>query len=170
MELKTMAMLNFFVCDINFFEIGYLRLKVVILGQNAKKLEYLQERALRFVYNDKVSTYQTLLEKGNFLSLSIYRLKYLAIEVYKCVNQLNPPYLNKLFENKPVKYDLRDSSILKQNKFNTIKYGYKSFAYYGSKLWNELPNDLKMSPSLNIFKNKINKWCRTEQCIRLEIL
>ena len=58
--------------------------------RNSLKLEKLQERALRFVFSDFTSTYEELLKRGNFLPLSIYRLKFLAIEVYKCVKKLNP--------------------------------------------------------------------------------
>ena len=136
---------------------------------NAKKLEKLQERALRIVYKDITSSYESLLEKGNFLPLSIYRLKFLAIEVYKCIHGLNPSYLNELFEIKSVKYNLRDNTILKQDKFNTVKFGFKSFQYYGSKLWNHLPNDIKDSSDLYVFTNKLTKWCYTDQCKCLEI-
>ena len=68
--------------------------------QNANKLNKLQERALRIVYQDFSSSYESLLEKGHFLSLSMLRLRFLAIEVYKCINNLNPLYLNELFEVK----------------------------------------------------------------------
>ena len=67
-------------------------------NRNNLKLEKLQERALRFVFSDFTSTYEELLKRGHFLPLSIYRLKFL--EVYKCVNNLNPPYLNNLFITK----------------------------------------------------------------------
>ena len=43
--------------------------------QNTNKLNKLQERALRIVYQDNASSYESLLAKGNFLSLSICRLK-----------------------------------------------------------------------------------------------
>ena len=137
--------------------------------QNTNKLNKLQERALRIVYQDNASSYESLLAKGNFLSLSICRLKFLAIEVYKCIHHLNPPYLNELFQIKNVKYNLRDKSILKQDKFNTVKFGYKSFQYYGSKLWNHLPNEVKNSPDVYAFKTKIDKWCFADRCKKLEI-
>ena len=82
--------------------------------RNSNKLERLQLRALRFVYKDTLSTYEMLLKRSNFLPLSIYRLKFLAIEVYKCVNELNPSYLNDLIKTKSIPYNFRDSSILKQ--------------------------------------------------------
>ena len=57
--------------------------------QNTRKLEKLQERALRFVYLDKVSSYDDLLTKANLTTLHLGRLNMLATEVYKSVHILN---------------------------------------------------------------------------------
>ena len=100
--------------------------------KNVSKIEKVQERALRFVYDDHVSPYASLLSRGNFLSLSMFRIYFLAIEVFKCVKQTNPPYLNCLFTKCEVKYNLRDSDLLLQPKFKTFTYGYKSFSYFGA--------------------------------------
>jgi hypothetical protein len=132
--------------------------------KNATKLEKLQERALRFVYRDFKSSYFELLQRGNFLSLSTLRLRYLAIEMYKCVHGINPPYLNELFQLRTSSYSLRDSSRLLQPKYSTVKYGFRSFRYYGSKLWNALPSQVKNSESLHVFKRKITAWCYTKSC------
>ena len=129
--------------------------------KNSNKLEKLQERALRFVFSDLDSSYNDLLLRGNFLSLSALRLKFMAIEVYKSANGLNPIYLNNLFEVNNTGYGLRDSNRFKQHKFETKKFGYRSFRYYGSKLWNSIPNDIKSSKSLYAFKSKITEWCRS---------
>ena len=132
-------------------------------------MEKLQERALRFVFNDSHATYEELLEKGKFLPLSIYRLRFLAIEVYKSITRLSPPYMNDLFNSRPVKYILRDSHHLQQPKFNTYKYGFKSFRYYGAKLWNSLPTNVKYSKDINEFKKNVTEWCSGTTCRGLEI-
>ena len=62
--------------------------------RNSDKFEKLQERALHFTFSDYASPYRELVKHGHFLSLSALRIRYLAIELYKCVNGLNPPYLN----------------------------------------------------------------------------
>ena len=56
---------------------------------NDKKLQKLQERALKFVYKSTVSTY-----KGDFLSVNMQRIYFPEIQVHKCVNNLSPKYLN----------------------------------------------------------------------------
>ena len=60
-------------------------------------MEKLQERALCIIYKDKTSSYDMLLEKVDVLPLSIIRLKYLAVETFKCIRGYNPKYLNDLF-------------------------------------------------------------------------
>ena len=157
---KSFIASNFSYCPITWIFCGKL---------NSKKLEKLQERAIRFVYNDFKSSYKELLIRGNLLPLDLYRLRFLAIEMYKCVNDINPLYLNQLFKNKETNYDLRDSSLLVQFPFNTYKYGYRSFKYYGTRLWNSLPAELKSSRSLNAFKRNIDGWCQTPSALKLVI-
>ena len=99
--------------------------------------------------------------RGNFLSLAALRLRFRAIEIFKSVNDQNPSYLNKLFEGKDTGYNLRDGKRVKQNKFETVTFGYKSFKYYGSRLWNSLPVEIKSAESLYVFKKKITLWCRS---------
>ena len=59
--------------------------------RNSDKLEKLHERILCFIFSDYTSPYRELLKHGHFLSLSASRIRYLAIEMYKCVHGLNPP-------------------------------------------------------------------------------
>ena len=68
--------------------------------------------------------------------------------MYKCAHGLNPLYLNELFINKDTPYNLRDSNRLQQLEFQTVRYGFKSFRYYGLKLWNALPTEVKQSDNL----------------------
>ena len=118
---KTFIASNFTYCPITWMFCG---------KKNSRKLEKIQERALRFVYNDKISPYIDLLRRGNFLSLSALRIRFLAIEMYKCTNSLAPSYLCDLFKPRAVKYNFRDPFRLIQPEFNTIRFGYKFFTYY----------------------------------------
>ena len=127
--------------------------------RNPDKLEKLQERALRFIFFDYASPYRELLKHGQFLSLSALRIRYLAIEMDKCVHGLNPPYLNELFKSKDTSYHFRDSNRLQQPEFQTVRYGFKSFPYYGSKLWNAPQAEVKKSENVNHFKKNATQWC-----------
>ena len=47
------------------------------------KINKLHERALRLVYDDYVSTFEELLEKGNSFNIHRYNIQTLCIELYK---------------------------------------------------------------------------------------
>lgn len=134
---------------------------------NLKKLEKLQERALTTVYNDKTLHYQDLLAKSGQLSIRMNLLRLLAVEMFKCVNGINPVYLNEMFAAPVSNYNFRNQKRLLQPMFNTYRYGYKSFRYFGSKVWNILPYDIKNVTDLNVFKKEIFSWCLTEHASRI---
>ena len=82
--------------------------------------------------------------------------------MYKCIKETNATYLNDLFSVQASDYQLRDSSRLIQPKLNTFKFGFKSFRYFGAKLWNGLPVDITQSESLSILKTRITNWCYSD--------
>ena len=59
---------------------------------NTNKIEKIQERALRFIYNDYNSTYENLLIVSKLPTLKVRRLRTMAIEVYKILHQESPSY------------------------------------------------------------------------------
>ena len=126
------------------------------------KLETIKNRALRFVLDDYASDYYDLLKKADVPGMKIMALRFLAIEVYKCINGLNPKYLNDLFIVKKCKYNLQDDSVINRNKVQTTNYGLKSFKDYGAKIWNVLPDCCKGVVSLDEFKvfNQILEWTK----------
>ncbi len=69
-------------------------------------------------------------------------MKAIASEVFKLLNNLTPNFMNKLFQVKDITYDLRDSNILYQPRFNKITYDKKPFSYYGTHIWNSLSNNI----------------------------
>ena len=134
-----------------------------------KMMEKIQERALRFVYNDFNSDYNDLLTRINKDSLHCQRLKAILVFVYKCVHNLGPVYLNSLFEIKQCKYMLRNDFLICQPKMNTITHGINSLLYHGSKMWNVLPMYIKNATTLKRFKSHMKlykqKLCQCTHCI-----
>ena len=132
------------------------------------KLENIQKRALRFVLNDYQSGYTDLLHNAKVPGIKIMVLRYLAIEVFKCVKEISPAYLNAMFIRKECPYALRDNSILVRPKVNRTQYGLKSFKSYGAKIWNNLPTSFKANISLDEFKTIIKSWdgpkCKCSVC------
>ena len=65
--------------------------------ESMRKLERIQERAFRLLLNNHESDYEQLLTKVNKPTLEIRRLKFLATEIFKTINNLNPPYMKEIF-------------------------------------------------------------------------
>lgn len=126
--------------------------------QSTRNMEKIQERALRFLWNDYQSTYATLLSKSGYKTLHLNRLKSIAVEVFKCTQKLNPTFMNEMFTLKECDLNLRDPSRLYIPKFNRIQYGKKTFSYYGSHLWNLLPHEFKRCVELKSFKSILHSW------------
>ena len=128
--------------------------------QNTRKLEKLQERALRFVYLDKVSSYDDLLTKANLTTLHLGKLNMLATEVYKSVHKLNPPYIQDIYKTKTTVTNrrLRGQNNLHIPRVNSTTYGLNSSAYQGANIWNGLSQDLQSAIRLDSFKCLLSTW------------
>ena len=102
-------------------------------------------------------------------TLYISRIKNIAIESFKSVKGLNPEYIGSLFSFSTTPYCTRGGPKLLQPKVNTISFGINSFAYQGSKIWNNLPQGVKDITCLIVCKDLIVKWeglmCKCGFCI-----
>ena len=83
---------------------------------NLGKLERLQERALSTKFLTKSLSYNELLKKSGLLSVKMNLMRFLKIEVFKCVRGNNPSYLNDMFIAPTSNYDFLNSSRLLQPK------------------------------------------------------
>ena len=75
--------------------------------KNTKKIEKIQERALWFIYRDYDSSYESLLLKSQLPSLKVRRLRAIALEAFKILNNLSPVYSNDLLTFKNLSYSFR---------------------------------------------------------------
>ena len=55
------------------------------------KINRLQERALRLIYNDYISSFDELLSKDGTFTIHEQNIHYLAIEMFKALNDLSTP-------------------------------------------------------------------------------
>ena len=53
-------------------------------------MKKIQERVLRLLHNDFDSDYAELLKRSGKATMEIKRLRYLALEIFKTVNNPNP--------------------------------------------------------------------------------
>ena len=67
-------------------------------AKQLQKIEKIQERVLRFLHDDYVSDYLMLLKVSGSVSMEVRRMRYLGVEIYKTLNDLNPGYMKDIFQ------------------------------------------------------------------------
>ena len=65
------------------------------------------------------------------------------------------------FTNKS--YNLRNASILKSKGYFTVHYGSESLLSLALKIWELVPDSIRVVKTLSIFKNKVKAWT-TNKC------
>ncbi len=120
------------------------------------RLEKDQERALRLVYNDKDCSYYELLFRAKVPSFLIKWHGILATEVFNALQDISSPYIQNLFREKDVPYNLRASKIVIQPKCQSTTHGQNSLTYQGARLWNSLPQHINGAETVGQFQSYIN--------------
>ena len=124
-------------------------------AKSLNKVESLQKRALRFLYDNYDSSCESILKLAGKSTMNVNRS--LCIEIFKTLNNINPAFMNEIFE-------LRKTNRAVQNQYklnlevpiiNQVTFGAKSIRYLGPKIWNSLPFHIKSSESLTTFKRII---------------
>ena len=74
--------------------------------KSSQKIEKIQLRCLRIIYNDYSSDCQTLLKLSQKSSMEIKRLRNLALEMFKTISDINPSFMKSIFSAKLKAKDL----------------------------------------------------------------
>ena len=125
-------------------------------SSDKRKLERIQERALRAIYKSHSETYKELLGRADLPTLYNRRLQDTATLMYKVKNGLAPENVSALFVRKRSTHSLRNSDFVLP-RFDTKRYGKHCIRYLGPLLWTKLSKDLKNSPTVATFRTKIRK-------------
>ena len=89
---------------------------------SSAKMEKLQYRAMRLVFNDFDSSYKFLLEKVNMPTLHVSRIRLMAIETFKIVHKMSPVDLHNLLSYKNCTYSFRYDNLVDVPRVRTTKY------------------------------------------------
>ena len=65
--------------------------------ESTDKIEKIQERCLKLLYTNTTKTYDDLVVKTLQPSMEIKRLRTLATEIFKSLNDMNPNYMEEIF-------------------------------------------------------------------------
>ena len=87
--------------------------------------------------------------------MEVKRLRTLALEILKTLNNLNPDYMKEIFF-KTTNLTHRPFDI-KVNQNISTKHGQESLKRLGPRIWNSLPIEIKEETNYVKFKSYINK-------------
>ena len=134
--------------------------------ESSQKIEKIQKRCLRLVLDDYESNYGNLIKKNGTTAMEIKRLRALATEIFKTINNINPSYKENILTPK-IKAKIRPHDIIVRHH-NAATDGDKSLSALGSKIWNKFPTNIKSLTSITKFKEYIRTWfgpsCKCNVC------
>ena len=120
------------------------------------RIDRIHQRALRIVFNNNVSSFDELINKSGSV-----RVHHSAIEIYKALHNLPPPFVSELFQLNNIKYNLYTDKTLISNSVKTTHYGTETISYLAPKIWQLIPDTIKNSDSLDVFMRNIKLWIPT---------
>ena len=119
------------------------------------RVNKLQERALRIVYQDYASSFTKILEKGNSTTIRNRNIQLLAPELLKVKNGLSPPFMNEIsVENEQHYYDSRKKTEFNGNNVKTVYNGTKTLTSLGPRIWKLRQTTLKKVIALRNLNSK----------------
>ena len=123
---------------------------------NISRLQKLQNTCARVILNEnRRSHVQLMLDSLSWMPIIDLNKYHTLVAVYKCTHGLVPNYLHNTFMqiSRIHSYSTRQANLahLYTRKPKLTKFK-QSFTYRGVTLWNELPEHIRNTESLNYFK------------------
>ena len=121
------------------------------------RINSIHERCLRLIQQNYTSDFDVLFENANEKPVHQKYIELLMTEVYKYLNDLSPDIMSDIFKRRENTYNLRNFHIFESQNPRTKKFGLDSIADRASQLWKNVPEEIRNSASLPVFKEKIKK-------------
>ena len=113
---------------------------------------------MKIAFNSNRS-YEELLSRANLPTLHLGRLMTIALQTFKCIDNIAPPYVRNLVNVKQSTYSLRYENTLHVPSVRTTTYDQKSFRFEAAKVWNNgLPNNLRKVSYFRELEKLICTW------------
>ena len=98
----------------------------------------------------------------NFADLHELLMNAITIFVYECHNNFAPSHFADYFTQTSHIHSHNTRSAARGDFFmvrkNTLQYGLRSISFNGAKIWNNIPPEIRDSPSVRTFKNKLKNF------------
>ena len=124
-------------------------------------LQHTQNTAARIVsWTKKFDHISPVLKQLHWLPVH-YRIQYkILLVTYKALNNTAPSYISELLHYKDAPRVLRSSNkdLLHIPKCKLKSYGERAFSRSAPQLWNNLPVELRKSPTLDKFKKDLKTY------------
>ena len=117
------------------------------------KINKLDERALRIVYDDEVSTFDQLLAMDKCFCIYHQNIQRILIEIYNALHDSGNS-LKELFIRRISTKNMRSEPELVIPLVNSVLKGKNSLRYFGSVIWNSLPIETRKDHSILSFVTK----------------
>ena len=133
--------------------------------RNIDKLEHIQRRGTKFILGKRNFTYDERLKCLNLLSLEkrryLFDVTFLYKALYGYLNVDVSLFLNFYSQDGPYRLRHVDDYSLKMNFVRTTNFKYTYFNRI-VEMWNSIPLDIRLSPSLAVFKSGMKKFLSQE--------
>ena len=133
--------------------------------RNIDKLEHIQRRGTKFILGKRNFTYDERLKCLNLLSLEkrryLFDVTFLYKALYGYLNVDVSLFLNFYSQDDPYRLRHVDDYSLKMNFVRTTNFKYTYFNII-VEMWNSIPLDIRLSPSLAVFKSGMKKFLSQE--------
>ena len=132
-----------------------------ITQERIKKLQRVQNSAARLIVKARKKSHITpILKELHWLPIYLRIDFKTALFCYKALNGLAPEYIKDLIvEHKPER-QMRScgKKLLVEQKMRLVTYGDRAFSACGPRIWNSLPIEIRMSPTVTVFKSRLKTF------------
>ena len=120
------------------------------------RINHIQERGLRIVYQDYTSSFEELLKKDESVCIHHRNIQLVAVEMFKIKNDLCPEIMKYIFKRVE---DPKSTNTFLIPNVNSEYMGKLSLRWFGPVVWETmLPISFKNITTLKKFGDEIKKW------------
>ena len=125
--------------------------------QSNNEIKYLHERCLRLIHNDKLSSYEELLENDGSVSIHHKDIQNLAIEMFQIKHEQSPEIVSDIFTQTTQHYNFKQTRDFGIRPVKSVYHGSEIISYLGPNICEKAPAKIKGTNSPNSFKVEIRK-------------